>query len=239
MDRRLRVAIVDDEELARARLRRLLVAHSEVAAVEEFDHGDDLLVRVAASAFDAVFLDIGMPERDGLEIAAQLPPATRAVFVTAYPEHALRAFDLAAVDYLVKPVLPERLAETLARLGAAPAPAAAVSVFPARIPISLGRRVELVEAVRIDSVIAQANYIDIRVGARTFVLRCPLHKFARGLDPALFQRVHRSIVVRLEAVAHIEPLPAGRYRLRLKDGSLLVSGRSYRQQVRRAFGLTA
>ena len=169
-----------------------------------------------------MFLDIGMPERDGLEIAAQPPPATRAVFVTVYPEHALRAFDLAAVDYLVKPVLPERLAETLARLGAAPAPAAAVSVFPARIPISLGRRVELVEAVRIDSVIAQANYIDIRVGARTFVLRCRCTS-SRAARPALFQRVHRSIVWCAWGRRPHRTAAGGRYRLRLKDGSLLVS----------------
>lgn len=235
----LHVAIVDDEELARARLRRLLAAHDSVGTMEEFDNGDDLLARSATAAFDAVFLDVDMPERDGLDVAAQLRARTRVVFVTAYPEHALQAFDLAAVDYLVKPVLPERLAETLARLAAPAAVAPPAKTYPTRIAIPVGRRVQLVDVNSIDCVIAQANYIDIRAGGRTFVLRSPLHKFACELDPARFQRVHRSVVVRLDAVAHVEPLPAGRFRLRLKDGEAVMSGRSYRQRVRRAFGLKA
>lgn len=239
---RLRVAIVDDEPLARARLRRLLALHADVEIIGDFAGGPELLAACGAQPPELLLLDIEMPEMDGFSIVRQLSrETTRIVFVSAYSEHAARAFDIDACDYLVKPVAPDRLRQTLDRaLRARRPPAtgtAAAPVFATRLALPCGRRTELVDVARIDCVLAQANYVEIRAGARCFLLRRTLGDFQAELDPRVFTRIHRSAVVRLDAVADVESLDSGRYRLRLKNGGSLVSGRSYRESLRRALRL--
>lgn len=236
----LRIAIVDDEPLARLRLRRLLAAQPGIAAVHDYDSGEALLTAWRDTPADAVFVDVQMPDLDGFAAIAQLPPPRPPiVFVTAHAEHAAQAFEIAATDYLVKPVSAERLADTLRRIRERDTPAPARAAYPQRVALPIGRRIQLVDVDAIDCVLAQANYVEIRVGTRCFVLRKPLTALQQELDPARFARVHRSVLVRIAAVSGIEPLASGRFRLRLADGQMLTTGRSYRDQVRRTFGLAA
>ena len=238
----LRAAVVDDEPLARARLKRLLALQPDVQLVGEYADAHALIDAWPHQPADVVFLDIEMPELDGFGALARLdPPCAHVVFVTAYAEHAVRAFDVAATDYLVKPVAPERLLLALERVrlarAAAPPAQADGSAYPDRLALPIGRRIQLVDIDAIDCIEAQANYVEIRAGARSFVLRRPLTAVQDDLDPKLFVRVHRSIVVRVAAVTAIEPLPSARFRLSLANGETVMTGRSYRDQVRQAFGL--
>lgn len=242
----LRAAVVDDEPLARARLKRLLALQPDVELVGEYADAHTLIDAWPTHPADVVFLDIEMPEIDGFAALSRLdPPCSHVVFVTAYAEHAVRAFDVAATDYLVKPVAPERLVVALERVRQArsPLPAATAPgespVYAERLALPIGRRIQLVEVDSIDSIEAQANYVEIRAGARTFVLRKPLSAVQDELDPKLFARVHRSIIVRIAAVTAIEPLPSARFRLSLANGQAVMTGRSYRDPVRQAFGLVA
>ncbi len=234
----LRIAIVDDEPLARLRLRRLLAAQPAIAAVHDYDSGQALLAAWPSMPADVVFVDVQMPDLDGFAAIERLPPPRPPiVFVTAYAEHAAQAFEIAATDYLLKPVSAGRLAETLRRVRERGTPAAGRVAYPPRVALPIGRRIQLVDVDAIDCVLAQANYVEIRVGTRCFVLRKPLTALEHELDPARFARVHRSLLVRIAAVSGVEPLASGRFRLRLVGGQVLTTGRSYREQVRRRFGL--
>lgn len=234
----LRIAIVDDEPLARLRLRRLLAAQPGIASVNDYDSGEALLTAWRDMPADVVFVDVQMPDLDGFAAIEQLPPPRPpVVFVTAHAEHAAQAFEIAATDYLVKPVSAERLADSLRRIRERIAPAPGRAAYPPRVALPIGRRIQLVDVDAIDCVLAQANYVEIRVGARCFVLRKPLTVLQQELDPARFARVHRSVLVRIAAVTGVEPLASGRFRLQLAGGQVLTTGRSYREQVRRDFGL--
>ncbi|MBN8741640.1 MAG: hypothetical protein BGP24_17345 [Lysobacterales bacterium 69-70] len=233
----LRVAIADDEPMARLRLQRLFATLPDVDVVATCANAEELLQALRAQPADAVFLDIEMPGRDGFAAWHALAvPRPRVVFVTAYAEFAARAFDIDACDYLVKPVGRDRLEKALQRLRrdlATPPPV----VAPRRIALSIGRRVRLVDLDAIEHVVAQANYLEIHAQSRCFVLRRPISWMESQLDGARFARVHRSHIVRMDTVEQVEPLPSGRYRLRLKDGRVLFSSRSYRDALRRSLGL--
>lgn len=236
----IRAAIVDDEPLARARLARLLVAHADVAVAGQYDSGRELVVAHRAAPLDLVLLDVQMPELDGLSAVARLPaPRPAVVFVTAHAQHAVDAFDVDAVDYLLKPVDAARLAAALHRVrDRHRIPNDQRGVAPARrISLPIGRRTDLVDVGSIDVVSAFENYVEFRVGARTYVLRRTLAWAEAQLDPAAFVRVHRSRIVRIAAVRSVRPLTSGRYVLVLHDGLEVHSGRSQRDRVRSAFGL--
>lgn len=236
---RLRVIIVDDEPLARARLRRLLAGHADVDVVGDFADGDALLAAWRNDLADLVLMDVRMPGPDGLAIAAQLQPAPLLVFVTAYGDHALQAFDVAAVDYLVKPVAADRLDASLRRVRerlAERVAIASVPTAPKRLALSLGRRTHLVDVDAIDCIVAQANYVELHAHGRRYLLRKPLHVIEAELGPENFLRVHRSVLVRVAAVRQLEALDSGRYRLHLHDDMHVHSGRSYAALIRERFG---
>lgn len=236
---RLRVIIVDDEALARIRLRRLLAHHDDVDVVGEFASGSELLDAWRDGQADLVLMDVRMPGPDGLVTAGQLQPAPLVVFVTAYADHALQAFDVAAIDYLVKPVEADRLDASLQRVRTRlrGQPVASIpDAAPRRLALSLGRRTHLVEIGRIDCVIAQANYVELHADGRRYLLRKTLQVIAGELEPMQFVRVHRSVLVRVDAVRQIQSLDSGRYRLFLDNDLQLHSGRSYARVVRERFG---
>lgn len=230
----LKAAIVDDEPLARSRLRRLLekVAGSEFQVVAECVDVDELLTTAQRQPLDVLFLDIEMPGPDGFSALARWQgPLPLVVFVTAWQEHGARAFDARAADYLLKPVSAERLAQAIERLrerlalnGLRTPPDDATR----RIPLQVGQRVHLVPERQINVVEAQGNYLEIDCEQGRYVLRRTLAAFAQELDPALFLRVHRSLVVRAAAIREIKPISSGRYRLDLHGGRRLISGRNYR-----------
>lgn len=241
----LRVAIADDEPLARMRLRRLLSAEPDLQIVWECGDGTALLEALSEQTVDAVFLDIEMPELDGFGTLRSLIQAEltlpMVVFCTAYEHYAPRAFDIDAVDYLLKPVQSTRLSESLERLRRhkrlhAVAPTSS-SEFPDYLSLPIGRRMHRVAVAAISVVLAQANYLEVRADNRSFVLRQTLGNFSKQLNPDAFVRIHRSCVIRIAAVESVESIGSGRYKLRLRDGSQHFAARGYREAVRLAFGL--
>ena len=236
MSARLRAVVVDDEPLARARLRRLLAQHPEVDVLADCGSGEESIATLQELRPDVAFLDIRMPDMDGFDVLDALGPQRppQVVFVTAYSEHAVRAFEARALDYLLKPVSAERLKQALERLRPA---GAAVETFPERIPVPVGGRIHLVETAQIDHVDAHANYVELHMGARSLVLRETMTRLESRLDPRNFLRVHRSRLVRLDGIVEAQAHASGRFLLRLKCGARIVTGRSYAARVRSALGV--
>lgn len=235
----LSIAIVDDEPLARLRLRRLLLPLDGVTVVGDYENGESLLASWSERPADVVFMDVEMPEIDGLHLSGRLTPAPLIVFVTAYAEYAVDAFDLEAADYLMKPVSSERLRASLERVRRRVESTVYPASYPDRLALPLGRRTQLVGVDEVDCVLAQGNYVEIHAGSRRFVLRKTLSELQRVLDPTRFARVHRSLLIRVGAVTALEAIGSGRFRLSLTSGSRYVTGRSYRSQVRERFHLDA
>jgi len=241
----LRAVVVDDEAMSRARLRRLLGQQHDVEVVAECADGDSALAALRRLRPDVVFLDIRLPDLNGFGVIDALPPEQRpqVVFVTAHAEHALRAFDAQAIDYLLKPYSAERMQAALERIRRlrAPTPAAPFAAsaegFAQRLAVPVGARLRLLPVETIECVIAQSNYVELRAEGQTYVLRETLSGLHARLDPRRFVRIHRSRIVRVDAVRDIEHLDGGRYVLRLANGLRLASGASYRERVREAMGL--
>jgi two-component system, LytTR family, response regulator len=236
MSATLRVIVVDDEPLARARLRRLL-AGADVDVVAECGDGEAARRAIAEQPADLVLLDVEMPVSGGFALidavgAGAMPDV---VFVTAHAEHAARAFDVRAVDYLLKPVRPERLAEALARVRsrrAAPPPVVE------RLAIRDGGRVTFVAVDDVERAEAAGNYVELHAAGRTFLMRETLSGLEQRLDAERFLRVHRRTIVRLDRVVAIEPAGGGEYVVSLRGGARVAAGRSYRGRLLAALGLT-
>ena len=240
----LRVLVVDDEPMARARLQRMLGAEHGVDVVGECSTGEEAATALVTLKPDVVFLDIQMPGMDGFGTLHRASTEWRphVVFVTAFSEHAVDAFEHGAVDYLLKPYSRERLRLAIERARAGRQRVEAVAAepatsFPERIAVPVGHRMRLVPVQSIDCVIAQLNYVELHVGHERLILRETMSAMDAQLDPRLFARIHRSRIVRIDAVTEIETLEAGRYVVRLASGTRLGSGAAYRDRVRRAFRL--
>ena len=247
----MRVLIVEDEPPARRRLRSLLQRHADVIITGEATHGGEAVELIERARPDLVLLDVELPIANGFEVidavgAEQMPDV---VFVTAYNHYAIRAFEVHALDYLLKPVEPERLATTLARArarrhGAWTAPKLTRAMddmrqLPAlrRIPVRLGSRILFVDVADINYVQAEANYVRLHTRCKSYLVRETLNAFEERLCPYGFLRIHRSTLVQSERIAELEPLFHGEYAVKLKDGTTLRSGRSYRDQLRAALHL--
>jgi two-component system, LytTR family, response regulator len=222
----IRALIVDDEPLARARARRIFGAEPGVAVVGECGDGGAAVEALATTAIDLLVLDIEMPERDGLDVA-ELAGDRAVIFVTAHEHYARRAFDADAVDYLLKPLDPERVSESLARVRRRGEPDAA----PRRIAARTGNRIRFVEPDAIDWIEAQGNYVALHAGGRAELVRVTLTALERRLDPRRFARIHRRLIVRIDRIRELAPRPTGEYRVRLADGASLLSGRTYRARL--------
>ena len=232
----MRILIVDDERPARDKLRRLLADEPGIEAVEEAADGIEALARIAAWRPDAVFLDIEMPELSGLELAASLPePAPLLVFVTAWDQYAIRAFDANAIDYLLKPYDGARLQRALQRLRArvdarAPQPRLP-PLGPLRqllVPERGGTRV-----VRIDDIRwleTADNYVVLHTAGASPLLRQTLAGLLERLGPG-FMRCHRRAAVRLSCVERVLPLDKGDCELLLQGGERVPCSRQYRADL--------
>ncbi|WP_149195736.1 LytR/AlgR family response regulator transcription factor [Luteimonas suaedae] len=239
----LRVLIVDDEPMARTRLRRMLGAEHGVHIVGECSDGEEASAALASMKPDVVFLDIQMPGMDGFGTLHRASAVWRphVVFVTAFGEHAVDAFEHGAVDYLLKPYSRERLRVSLDRARAARQRVAsgATDHFPERLPVPVAHRLRMVPVQSIDCIVAQLNYVELHVGAERLILRETMAAMESQLDPRHFARIHRSRIVRIAAVTEIETLGSGQYVFRLASGARLGSGPAYRERVRQAFRLRA
>ena len=246
-----RVAIVDDEPLARERIRTLLQEQGGSEIVAECADGEQAVAAILALAPDIVFLDIQMPELDGFGVLEALGPDTppAVVFVTAFDEYAVRAFEAEAIDYLLKPVTPERFDKALARarqrLESGPPGGAAdeeVRAFVARMQAERGHatrfvardgaKVTFIRIEDVDLIEAAGNYARIHAAGRAHLVRNTLKAIESRLDPRQFVRVHRSAIVRLERIASLEPYFHGEYVVTLRDGTRLTSSRSYSVRLR-------
>jgi two-component system LytT family response regulator len=245
----MRVIIVDDEPLARAVLREHLGSHADVEIVGECANGFEAVKAIAELAPDLAFLDIQMPRLDGFEVVELAGTRTHYVFVTAYDQFALRAFDVHALDYLLKPFTRERLAQALAHARArlaAPAPAgqgdaairALVSDAQARhqplerVLIRDGARVQVLPVARIEYVEALDDYVAFYADGRTWLKNQRMAELESQLDPQAFLRVHRSYIVNLGTIARIEPTGKDGHCAVLKSGARIPISRSGYQKVR-------
>ena len=225
----MRVLIVDDEKPARERLRRLLSAFSDVQLVGEAHDAEDALIQVAALAPDALFLDVQMPGASGLDLAASLPEPTPAVvFVTAFDHYALQAFDAAAVDYLLKPVAPDRLARALQRLRERDTPSREVMrPPPTQLLIPDRGRTHVVTVADIVWLEAADNYVVVHTSERAPLMRRTLAGLLADLGPS-FVRTHRGAAVALAQVQQLQARGKGDSAIVLRSGATVPCSRQYR-----------
>ncbi|WP_309643005.1 LytTR family DNA-binding domain-containing protein [Phenylobacterium sp.] len=232
----LRIVIADDEPVARQRLRRLLQRRGDCRLVGEFANGEAMAAGLPALSPDVVLLDIDMPGADGFTAFARLAePRPLVVFVTAFSEHASRAFDIDAVDYLLKPVSGPRLDKTLGRIlrRMAPPPASKAPADPARpaVRFMAQGRTYLLDPTTIFSIQAVGNYVEITTDTQGINLRSTLADAYRRLDPQAFVQVHRSWIVAAGAVAQVTSLPGSRYEILLADGRRVPGGRAFAKTI--------
>jgi len=227
----LKAVIVDDEALARGYLREMLRAHPEIEIAAECANGFEAVKAIAETVPDLVFLDIQMPKLDGFEVLELIDPGPAVVFVTAYDEYAMRAFDAHAVDYLLKPFGVERFERALerarARLGERTPPVARPPEQRVdRIVVRDGARVHVIPLDKLDYVEAQDDYIALHSGGKSYLKPQPITEIEAQLDARRFVRIHRSVIVSLERVARIEPYGKDSRLAILTDGTRLPVSRS-------------
>ena len=261
----IRVLVIDDEPLARERLLDLLAHEPGVEVVGTADNGAAAVEAIRARDPDLVFLDVQMPGKTGLdvvrEVGADTMPAT--IFVTAFDQYALRAFELAALDYLVKPFDDERFEQAFARArrlielremgklreqllavlqhGDAGEPrtqnANTVSPYLERIAVEMRGKVRVVPVEQIDYITASGPYAELHTGERTHIIRETMQTLEERLDPRQFIRIHRSAIVRLGLVDTLLRGAGGDYEVQLKGGLRLPVSRSRREELERRLGV--
>jgi two-component system LytT family response regulator len=246
----LTVLVVDDEPLAREGLRMLLAADPEVGAVHEARNGSEAVSAIRERGPDLVFLDVQMPELDGFGVveevgAAAMPPV---VFVTAHDQYAIQAFEVNAIDYLLKPVTGERFAKALARvklrLGAKTGEDAGRQILSLletiaspprywkRLAVRRQGKTVFVEIGDVDWIEADENYVQVHAGASAHLLHVTMSALEKSLDPELFLRIHRSAIVNVTRIRELQPANHGEYVITLSNGVRLQSGRLYHEKLK-------
>ena len=249
----IRTLIVDDEPLGRQRIRHLLDREDDVAVIDECANGEEAVAAIGKHTPDLVFLDVQMPVLDGFAVleavgAAQMPVV---IFVTAYDQYALQAFDVHALDYLLKPFDRERFQKALNRarihlrrqgldtlsqrlhalLDDYQAHPPAAATYLKRLAVKTGGQVFFLNVEEIDWIEAAGNYAGLHIKEKTHLIRETMSDLEARLDPELFLRIHRSTIVNRDHIKALAPVSNGEYVLTLHDGTRLASSRSYRARV--------
>lgn len=243
----IRVAVVDDEPLARSGVIVRLAAYpDDVVVACEYADGATAAAGLGANPVDLVFIDVQMPGMNGLDVLAALPVSQRplAILLTAHESFAVRAFALNAVDYLLKPIDDERFVEALERARQALAwrgLGQSATVAPgnnedrtkwlSRFTVRIGRREVFIDVDDVAWIQADGDYATLHVGESAHLLREPMHSLSARLDPSRFVRVHRSVIVRLDRVAEMQALSNRDAMLRMDDGTPLRVSRTYIDQL--------
>lgn len=241
--------LLDDEALARRRVRQLIEAEADFRIVGESDNPQQAIDDIRRLRPDVIFVDVQMPGTTGIEVAERLssedPPLF--VFVTAYEDYALKAFDVQAFDYLLKPFDRERFQKTLERVRVRMVETRRGAVSdkidnlldqlqnrrtdPDRIAIRTGGHVVFIRTQNIDWVEAADNYVCLHCGGETHVLRETMNSLEQRLDPARFYRIHRSTIVNADRIKELQPWFRGDYIVLLQDGAKLMMSRTYREKL--------
>jgi Response regulator of the LytR/AlgR family len=254
---KIRALIVDDEPLARQRIRLLAQEEPDLECVGECSSGVDAVAAIGRNPPDLVFLDVQMPEMDGFAVLEKIPrerlPAI--VFTTAYDKHAIRAFEVHALDYLLKPIEPNRFKAAVAHvrehigtqqtsraargllelLATRKDPTAApITRYLTRLPVKTGDKVAVIKTADIDTIESAGNYVCINVGKESYIHRETLNALERQLDPETFLRVSRSAIINLDRVKELQPMFKGEHIIVLQNGKRLAMSRGLFQEVEQA-----
>ncbi len=250
----IRVLIVDDEQLARERIRDMLENDSDIEVVGECANGTEAVEAVCRLSPDLIFLDVQMPERDGFGVLqcvnSDAMPAV--IFVTAYDQYAVRAFEVYALDYLLKPFDRERFETAVrraksqilnktsgnlnTRILSALEEIKSRPVHTDRLVIKTNGHIFFIKAEEIDWIEAEGNYVRLHVGKESYLLRETISSMESQLDPRSFLRVHRSAIVNIDRIQELQPWFHGEYRIVLQDGVELTLSRSYREKLNEFLG---
>ena len=251
---RVRVLLVDDEPLARAMLREMLSADLDVEIVGECVNGGEAVEAINATVPDLVFLDVQMPEVGGFEVLEALgqDQIPHVIFVTAYDQYAVRAFEVHALDYLLKPfdrerfdlswqrakaqILQERDGGVDQRILALLEEMKAGSKYLERLVIKAAGRIYFLETNDIDWIEAEGNYVSVHAGKKSHLLRETISSLESQLDPKKFLRIHRSSIVRIDRIRELQPWFHGEFRVVLQNGMQLTLSRNYRDKLQEALG---
>lgn len=228
--KRLRAIIIDDERLARKELLRLLDAHSEIEVVGEAVNVAEAAQLVEHERPELIFLDIEMPGGTGFDLLTQLDQVPQVIFTTAFDEHALKAFEVNALDYLLKPIDPKRLAAALARTR--PAPDVRLEKYLDRVFVRDGERCWFLTLSSVPLLESEGNYTKLHLEGRQPLLGRSLNYLEERLDPDVFFRASRQHLVNLTAIDGIEAGPEGRLVVRLKSGQEIEMSRRQSQQFK-------
>lgn len=239
----MRILIAEDEKPARDKLARWVIEHGDLALVAQCADGFEAARAIETLRPDAALLDIQMPGMSGLDVVAQLDAehAPLIVFVTAFDEHAVRAFELNAVDYLLKPYDKERLNQMIARVRerldlksdrrAAVATARAQTSAAERLLVPTGEILQLIDASTIESLEADDNYVHVHAGSKRYVLRRTLQDLLVQLGEQRFARIHKSAAVNIASIQSFAPLFKGDYQVKLASGRELRMSRRYKDAL--------
>ena len=250
----IRTVIVDDEPLARRGIRAHLKEERDVEIIAECGNGNDAVRVISELAPDLVFLDVQMPELDGFGVleAINLEHLPSVIFVTAYDKYALRAFEVHALDYLLKPFDVERfnramerartqierrsISDLSHRLQSLIDDLQTNQKYAERLVIKSAGRIFFLGVEEIDWVEAADNYVRLHSGSNTHLLRETMNSLEKKLDPAQFLRIQRSTIINVRRIKELHPLFRGEYEIVLRDGTRLASGRGYRTRLQELFG---
>lgn len=250
----IRTLIVDDEALARERIRDMLASDPQIRIVGECANGRDAIDAIQLNSPDLVFLDVEMPGMDGFAVLEALPPAgiPTIIFVTAYDQYAVRAFEVYALDYLLKPFDHERFDKALERaksqisshrsdminerILSALEEIKTRPVHLERLVIKMNGHVFFIKADEIDWLEAEGNYVRLHAGKESYLLRDTITALESQLDPKKFIRVHRSAIVNIDRITELQPWFHGEYRIILGEGVQLTLSRTYREKLHDLLG---
>ena len=246
---KIRALIVDDEPLARRRIKSLLAHDQSVEIIGECSDGQKAVVAISELGPDLVFLDVQMPAMDGFEVIKRIGPEQMptVIFVTAYDQYALKAFEVNALDYLLKPFDRNRFQKTLERAKAMVSGLRNGHVNhqllsllgnlrreqerPDRFIIKSGGRVVFLRVEEIDWMRTVGNYVRLQVGRDSHLMRETMNAMETKLDPDKFMRIHRSTIVNLDRVKEVQPWTKGEYVVIMRDGTRLIMSRRYRERL--------
>jgi two-component system, LytTR family, response regulator len=252
--KRIRVMVVDDEPLARGMVREMLEGDPEAEIVGECSNGRDAISEIKSLSPDLVFLDVQMPELGGFDVleAFKDEPLPRVVFVTAYDQYAVRAFEVHALDYLLKPFDRERFMTSWERakiqigkdqfdrrdqhIVALLEELKAGRRYIERLVVKTAGRVFFLDIKDIDCIEAEGNYVRVHNGPKSYLLRETIGGLETQLDPKEFLRIHRSAIVRIDKIKELQPWFHGEYHVVLEGGKQLTLSRNYRQNLQEAVG---